>query len=329
MIRYQQSRSGFTIVELLIVIVVIGILAAITIVAFNGIQSRARATVMQNDIAQAVRKLEATKVTSASGTYPATQVDAALQASGGNTLNYYYDSSTKSYCIEAINGATTFFSTGAGQAITSGRCLGNGLIGWWAMNNSTNDQSGAGNNGTGTNLVGATGQNGAANSGYLYDGTTSMIAVASSAAFHPDALTIATWIRPTSWSTDAATNFVSKRSGSSGYFFFFLRSTQTVQIDVGGSGNRWNSLYTPPLGEWTHLVVTISPSVGRALYVNGQPFSNSTTSMNPVISNTTELTIGGENLYGYRFNGIMDDTRVYNRILSDSEVQSLFAQGAQ
>jgi len=39
---YDKSKSGFTIVELLIVIVVIGILAAITIVAYNGIQSRGR-----------------------------------------------------------------------------------------------------------------------------------------------------------------------------------------------------------------------------------------------------------------------------------------------
>lgn len=37
-------QSGFTIVELLIVIVVIGVLAAITIVAFNGIQQRAENT---------------------------------------------------------------------------------------------------------------------------------------------------------------------------------------------------------------------------------------------------------------------------------------------
>jgi len=37
-----SPRGGFTIVELLVVIVVIAILTAITIVAYNGIQSRAR-----------------------------------------------------------------------------------------------------------------------------------------------------------------------------------------------------------------------------------------------------------------------------------------------
>lgn len=46
----QQPKAGYTIVELLIVIVVIGILAAITIVAYSGIQDRARMVRMNSDL---------------------------------------------------------------------------------------------------------------------------------------------------------------------------------------------------------------------------------------------------------------------------------------
>jgi len=42
MLRGGRARGGFTIIELLVVIVVIGILATITIVAFNGVQQRAK-----------------------------------------------------------------------------------------------------------------------------------------------------------------------------------------------------------------------------------------------------------------------------------------------
>ena len=50
MSRLKPQSSGFTIVELLIVIVVIGVLAAITIVAYNGIQQRAKASAIANGI---------------------------------------------------------------------------------------------------------------------------------------------------------------------------------------------------------------------------------------------------------------------------------------
>jgi prepilin-type N-terminal cleavage/methylation domain-containing protein len=45
------KQQGFTIVELLIVIVIIGILAAITVVAYNGIQNRANNTKTQQAVA--------------------------------------------------------------------------------------------------------------------------------------------------------------------------------------------------------------------------------------------------------------------------------------
>lgn len=54
----QANKKGFTIVELLIVIVVIGILAAITIVAYNGVQGRANNTAVQNDLRNVAQQLE-------------------------------------------------------------------------------------------------------------------------------------------------------------------------------------------------------------------------------------------------------------------------------
>ncbi len=55
---YMKRTSGFTIVELLIVIVVIGILAAITMVAFNGVQERARDAQRAQDVKTIVKALE-------------------------------------------------------------------------------------------------------------------------------------------------------------------------------------------------------------------------------------------------------------------------------
>jgi len=57
-IKSLKSDKGFTIVELLIVIVVIAILAAITIVAYNGIQTRAKATAAQSAANALDKKVE-------------------------------------------------------------------------------------------------------------------------------------------------------------------------------------------------------------------------------------------------------------------------------
>ena len=55
----NSKQQGFTIVELLIVIVVIGILAAITIVAYNGIQNRGKLSSAQSTANVIAKKAEA------------------------------------------------------------------------------------------------------------------------------------------------------------------------------------------------------------------------------------------------------------------------------
>ena len=59
MISLKQKSKGFTIVELLIVIVVIAILATLVIVTFTGIQQKARDSQRQTDINALDSQLEA------------------------------------------------------------------------------------------------------------------------------------------------------------------------------------------------------------------------------------------------------------------------------
>ena len=106
----KKTINGFTIVELLIVIVVIAILAAISIVAYNGIQSRAKDAERQNDMGAIKKALELYYVDNSS--YPTSNQivsgsfrSSSLQASadnfvspGGSGISYCWSASVNQYC---------------------------------------------------------------------------------------------------------------------------------------------------------------------------------------------------------------------------------------
>lgn len=96
----RPTQKGFTIVELLIVIVVIGILAAIVIVAFNGIQNRAHDASVRSDFASARKKIEAYKIQSTTNLYSG--ASAPWTASTGSSFNknaYSTASNNLIYCF--------------------------------------------------------------------------------------------------------------------------------------------------------------------------------------------------------------------------------------
>ncbi len=127
-----KKNSGFTIVELLIVIVVIGILAAITIVAFNGIQNRANATAAEALAVDMIKKAEA--YNAVEGQYPTAAVlkagtavppEAKLETKLSNAIQ-----TAAATAPDKSNGKTTisYALCGAGAGVK---------IGWYDFTKST------------------------------------------------------------------------------------------------------------------------------------------------------------------------------------------------
>ncbi len=107
----SQKQNGFTIVELLIVIVVIGILAAITIVSYNGITSRANAASAKGTASTVQKKAELYAADGPTGKYPYVAADFTGAAS---TTSYYMTATnpnwtfgTATTVLTAANGTNT------------------------------------------------------------------------------------------------------------------------------------------------------------------------------------------------------------------------------
>jgi prepilin-type N-terminal cleavage/methylation domain-containing protein len=107
-----SQQHGFTIVELLVVIVVIGILAAITIVSYTGISQKAVLASLQSDLSTSAQRLKMYQVEH--GAYPQSldgsncptgpaDTQYCLKPSPGNTFAYSSSSPYTSFSLVATN----------------------------------------------------------------------------------------------------------------------------------------------------------------------------------------------------------------------------------
>lgn len=117
---HRTSNIGFTIVELLVVIVVIGILASITVVSYNGIQQRARNVAAQTTLKQVVQQIElyAVREKAVPESLEAADISLPPDAEG----DVAYSQKDDSWCAMVTTSNKSYVSRSTDTSITEGTC---------------------------------------------------------------------------------------------------------------------------------------------------------------------------------------------------------------
>jgi hypothetical protein len=189
-----------------------------------------------------------------------------------------------------------------------------------------------------------------ANESYFFNGINNYISMNNSllGAFNSnDSFSVSFWVKVYSipnkdpWKLESALIEKFSNDINRGWFQWGIGITRSgnIQCRVGESMNGDTSISSQSkltLNIWTYVVVEYNHTENRIkLYVNGIKENEAVNSYLGSEINDSSLQIGRGRvafshkngvIHGRYFNGAIDDIRIYNRVLSDLEIQSLYSE---
>lgn len=321
----ERDRRGFTIVELLIVVVVIAILAAITIIAYNGITQRAKDSSLQSSLSQLAKRLESAKYDSSSEIYPSTLANLNTNVPAGS-FNYSVSVSGKGFCLTGVgDSGTTWYVTNYQLQPTQGSCVtADGLVGWWLMNGDGSDASGSGGLANFNAQIPTVGQNGQQRGAYTI-AAASASAPVSSLPTGSAPRTVLAWVYATAYPATGTWAMVNSYGTTAQSAASALSIHPSGRVGFNGQSNDFISTTVLPLNSWHLIGYTVSGTQVSVVYDGS--VSNGSLSNTLSTASSSVLNIG--NWFGVnRWNGTLDDMRIYNRVLTQTELQAIFSAGA-
>lgn len=226
--------------------------------------------------------------------------------------------------IGVFAGAYWYFQV-YGSTITQSQngLITNGLVGYWSFNTSdidgttAYDRSGNSNNGTLTS--GPTGVDGEIDQALSFNGTTQYVDI-------PDIVMTGTfsysfWYKT---SNNAQTGIMLGGDVNNGTYVKYGLVSNNLYIRVISGGSSDNTISPGTANVWHHLVITRDSSNKIDLYLDGG--SANRLFSDAAQSGSTSLTHVAKSQDGQFFAGQMDEVRMYNRILSSDEIQTLYTQ---
>ena len=245
--------------------------------------------------------------TSAGTTFSDTGLTAATSYSyraratdGAGNLSAYSNSATATTLTTTAGLVAAYsFDEGAGTTVT--------------------DLSGNGNTGTLSNTLWT--NSGKYGNALVFNGTNSRVTINDAPSLHlTSAMTLEAWVNP-STVPNAWEDVIYK--GNDNYYLEGTSDRSGVPAagaTVGSTDATILGTAPLPVNTWTHLASTYDGTALR-LYVNGVQVSAQAISGN-LLTSTTPLQIGSDSLFGQYFAGMIDEVRVYNVALNQTQIQA-------
>ena len=245
-------------------------------------------------------------------------IEAREQAAGGTTYTFqsWSDDGAQQHTITVPSTPQSYTATFNTSQLPAGLVAAYGFN--EVLGSTVTDSSGTGNAGTITGATRTTGKYGGALS---FNGTNNWVTVPDSSSLDLNRFTISAWVKPTSTQSGWRTAVLKERPGGLAYALYAHGASPAVPAvyvenpTEVGTGTGPSAL---PVGVWSYLTGTYDGSALR-LYVDGVLKATKNTS-GTVVTSSGALRFGGNGIWGEYFNGALDEIRIYNRVLSATEI---------
>lgn len=216
-----------------------------------------------------------------------------------------------------------------------------GLVGYWSFNEGkgdiAGDFSGKGNTGVLTNSSPSTAWvNGKQGKAINFDGTDDYVQIPHNAnQLLTNGGSISAWIFPRTVGGGGAGRILDKgESNAAANGFQFYMSTggiNSVSFRINGGTVVPAGTNAITFDAWNHVVVTFTSDGTTTFYINGvQSGTPAQTTAPSAITTTNPLAIGNRsNATDRAFDGIIDEERMYDRVLSASDAEKIYKSGLQ
>ena len=277
----------------------------------------------------------------------AQEISVPYQFTSGTTIRSSEMNENFQLCYDKINELLRRVSVLESQA-GAANTLTDGLVAYYPFNGNANDESGNGNNGSSENApILTTDRFGQSNSAYEFDGNDDYIKVQSSNSLKlTTSYTLSAWIYP----KDGGAILSKGALKHSAYpeYQFGVDNQQVTDSNIHGllTTYSWGDqvynghkmLSADKAGPanliantWHMVTVAFKGNSTIKVYVNAEIKYEENVSVGSIATSDRALLIGAwrddvkdQNAIDWHLKGKIDDIRIYNRVLSESEIQELY-----